>query len=130
MLAAFGSWVRDRADQTLNSTLEMARAHVVAVNAASEAAYVAQVPEEYLQDVAAHDGTNVRVIRRIVAAMKACIAGRCTLGETGLAPWAYPPASAPINGYIHFAGPAKALPSGKPQVTTFVGARPSPRAMV
>ena len=57
MLAAFAGWVRG-SNGVLGSSLEMARAHVVAVNAASEAAPVIDVPAECIQHTTAHDGTT------------------------------------------------------------------------
>jgi len=41
--------------------------------------------------------------------MRVCISGECSLEQTGLAPWARPPARTAVNGYRHFAGPATAL---------------------
>ena len=139
MLAAFRDWVRrgggDSPDadggggdgRGLNSTLEMARAHVVAVNAASEAAPVFDVPPQYVQELRAPDGATIRVIRHIVEAMRACIAGDCaSLLQTGLAPWAQPQSRGAVNGYAHFVGPATlaAAPAapvnGKVQAQTFV----------
>ena len=116
MLAAFRDWLRGgAAGARLNSTLEMARAHVVAVNAASEAAPVYDVPDDYVRSLPAADGTTIRVIRQIVEAMRACISGDCSLLQTGLAPWAQPPVRSAVNGYTHFTGPAtRATPAAAP----------------
>ena len=91
MLASFRDWVRQGPDGKLNSTLEMARAHVVAVNAASEAAPVVDVPAQYIKSIPAPDGTKMHVIDDIVEAMRVCVSGECSLEQTGLAPWARPP---------------------------------------
>jgi len=115
MLSAFAAWVRG-SHGLLGSSLEMARAHVVAVNAASEAAPVIDVPMEYIQRTTAHDGANLNAILGIVPALRACVAEDCLLHETGLAPWAQPTRTLAINGYHHFAGPAAA--AAAPPTTT------------
>jgi predicted dehydrogenase len=107
MLADFAACVRDRR-QSVASTLEMARAHVVAVNAASEAAPVVDVPVDFVDTVPAPDQTILRAVRNIVPALKACAADGCQLHETATVPWSHPAAVMPINGYHHFAGPAAA----------------------
>jgi predicted dehydrogenase len=123
MLSSFRDWVRNGPDeQQLNSSLEMARAHVVAVNAASEAAPVVDVPPQYIKCIPAPDGTKIHVIDDIVEAMRVCLSGECSLDQTGLAPWAHPPAHNTVNGYHHFAGPATAPHNGKVHAETFVAA--------
>ena len=110
MLASFRDWVRggDGAG-VLNSTLEMARAHVVAVNAASEAAPVFDIAPKFIATQPAPDGTNLRAVRDINKALHAAIADDCALHATGLAPWAQPtPLRCAINGYHHFNGPLAA----------------------
>ena len=106
MLRAFRSLVREGCDAVMGSTLEQARMHVVAFNAASEASPVVDVPAHFVDAIAEPDHTTLRVIREIVPAMKSCVSDRCFLYETGLAPWSHPPTTMPINGYAHFAGPA------------------------
>lgn len=125
MLSAFGTWVRRGAGAVLGSSLEMARCHVVAVNAASEAAPVYDVAADHVQSVAAADGSTLRTIQGIVPAMRACVAESCLLYETSLAPWTRPPRTIPINGYHHFPGPAVAPPVSKVDVTTFVALPPA-----
>jgi predicted dehydrogenase len=129
MFAAFATWLRENGDAdgsaapALGSTLEMARAHVVAVNAASEHAPIADVPEEFVDTISTADQSLLRAIRDIVPALESCTRGQCLLHETGRAPWSYPPARKAINGYKHFAGPAAgAKESQGPHVTvrTFV----------
>jgi predicted dehydrogenase len=127
MLAAFRTWVREGPGHSLNSTLEMARAHVVAVNAASEAAPVLEVPPQYVKGVPAPDGTTIRVIDKIVEAMRACVTSECGLDQTGLAPWAQPAARNTVNGYRHFVGPAAAA-NGKVHAETYVGSKSAPSA--
>jgi predicted dehydrogenase len=107
MFGAFRAWARDGVDGVLGSTLEMARAHVVAVNAASEAAPIADVPEKFVDVISTADQSQLRAIHDIVAALESCVRDQCLLHETGHAPWSYPPVRTPVNGYAHFAGPAK-----------------------
>ena len=124
MLSAFRAWVRQGPDARLNSTLEMARAHVVAVNAASEAASVVDVPPEYIKSIPAPDGGVIRVIENIVGAMRASIDGACALHQTGLAPWANRAVRTPVNGYRQFRGPATAAAaSGKVRTQIFTATK-------
>jgi hypothetical protein len=125
MLSAVRDWVRQGPGEPLNSTLEMARAHVVAVNAASEAAPVFDVPQQYIQSIPAPDGTRIHAIHDIVEAMRVCISGECSLEQTGLLPWARPPSSISVNGYQHFVGPAGAPINGQVHAETFVAAKPA-----
>jgi predicted dehydrogenase len=120
MFAAFRTWVRDGVDAALGSTLEMARAHVVAVNAASEIAPIADVPDAFVDVIPTPDQTALRAIRDIVPALESCTANECLLNETGLAPWSYAPARRAINGYAHFAGPATRAQPTPVSAETFV----------
>ena len=124
MLAAFKTWMRQGSGAAIGSTLEAARMHVVAFNAASEAAGVLDVPSQYVEAIAEPDQVTLRAIRGIVPAMKSCISDRCFLYETGLAPWARPPAMMSINGYTHFHGPAGGISRGGDGAVT---TRPTPR---
>jgi predicted dehydrogenase len=126
MLKAFAAWVGGEVDSVIGSTLEMARDHVVAVNAASEAAPVVDVPHAHIDVMRAADRTLLRAIREILPAMKSCIADRCTLNQTGLAPWSSPPQSKLINGYTHFSGPRGARPRPQVVAKTFVSNDTSP----
>jgi hypothetical protein len=106
MFAAFRTWLHDGVGAAVGSTLEMARAHVVAVNAASEIAPIADVPDAFIDVIPTPDQAVLRAIRDIVAALEACTLKQCLLNESGRAPWSYPPARKSVNGYVHFAGPA------------------------
>jgi predicted dehydrogenase len=147
MLAAFARAVRAGAaaeDCTgaagFCATLESARQHVVAVNAASESAPVHDVSaaEIRIGAAASDNGWPLRSIAGIVPALRAAFAEGTTLYETGLAAWSRPP-SRPlgINGYHHFKGPAAAATAAatatapatafadhKPRVTTYTDAAP------
>jgi predicted dehydrogenase len=119
MLASFAASLRDGGNGVA-STLEMARAHIVAVNAASEAAPVIDVAPQYISAIPAADQSVLRAIQDVIPALKSCISSRCHLHETGLAPWATRPAARSINGYTHFAGPATTPPPGAVEAKTFV----------
>jgi len=129
MFAALAAWSRDGVESALGSTLEMARAHVIAVNAASEVAPIADVPDEFVDVIPTPDQTVLRAIRNIVAALESCTVKECLLNETGHAPWSYPPVRTSINGYAHFAGPASSSAATAPSVSakTFV-THPQPSA--
>jgi predicted dehydrogenase len=106
MLRVFQRWVRTGSTaDALGATLESARAHVVAVNVASEAAPIYDVPEEFVETVPARDHASIRVIRDIVPAMQECVARKCMLHETGRFPWSRVAGTRHINGYHHFSGP-------------------------
>ncbi|HEX8342177.1 MAG TPA: hypothetical protein VF624_14835, partial [Tepidisphaeraceae bacterium] len=91
-----------RGDTTApKGTLEMARAHTLLVNATSEAAAVASVPERAKQST----GSAV-VIPGIEEALKTCVARRQTLHETKLFDWTHPTTAIGCADYSGFAGPA------------------------
>lgn len=102
-----------RASGSIAATLETARAHVVAVNAASEAAAVHDVPAEFI-DVCQADSGPVHAIRGIVPAMQYMTDHKCLLSETELLPWSRPPQRKQIHQYTHFAGPKQS--NGRPTV--------------
>lgn len=106
MLASFKNWVRHGTGAVMGSTLESARAHVVAFNAASEAAPIGDVPREFIDVLPEPDQSRLRAIQGIVPALQSCISNRCFLHQTGLAPWSREPSTMLINGYSHFRGPA------------------------
>jgi hypothetical protein len=99
------------------STLEMARAHIVAVNAASEAAPVIDVAPDCIQVVPSADQSNIQAIRDVVPVMKSLMARRCLLHDSRLASWSHPAGRMTINGYSHFAGPASSSGAAPPAAT-------------
>ena len=125
MLAGFQKWVREGTDSTLGSTLEMARAHVVAVNAASEAAPVADVPAAFVDVGTGPDHAPLRAIRNVVPAMQLATNRKCLLHELDTNAWTVRAGTKHINGYSHFGGPHKngksnAAPATRPSVTVNV----------
>jgi hypothetical protein len=108
MLATFQRCLRDPAAGKLGATLEMSRAHVVAVNVASEAAPVIEVPSEHVQPIHDSEDNVVRSIDGIVAALKASVERKCMLHETGMLPWAHRAYAKDVGNYSHFRGPYSA----------------------
>ncbi len=106
MLATFGDWVRRGPDSAPGATLEMARAHTVVVNAASESAVVVNVPDEFVQTLRDRDGLELRTVAGIEAALRECVAGGGMLHESQLVNWSRPGGSRRTRPYLHFAGPA------------------------
>jgi hypothetical protein len=110
----------------------------VAVNAASEAAPVIDVPVDYVDAIPSADGALLRSIREIVPALQSALADQVLLHETGLANWTRPAGSKAIDGgYRRFAGPAAptknghAAAAGLPgavRAETYVGKRPAAAA--
>jgi len=125
MFAAFQSWFYQGPGAALGATLEMARAHVVAVNAASEAAPVVTVPTSHVEIIPGPDQTPLRAIRDIVSALNTCTAEQCLLNQTGRVPWSYVSEPKTINGYAHFAGAAAAQLPAMVEAKTFVTNAPT-----
>jgi predicted dehydrogenase len=98
------------------ATLELARAHTVVVNAASEATPIHAVPST-LHPV---DGGPGRCIAEIEALFEACVRQGRLPHETGLAPWTRPAGVRETIGYHHFEGPHRQARSFLP-----VGSTPS-----
>jgi hypothetical protein len=86
---------------------------------------VIDVVPEYVDVVSCPDDTVLRSIRDVVPAMRSAVAKQCLLYESGVAPWAHRATTMPINGYTHFAGPAKSRASAKLEARTFTAAPPS-----
>jgi predicted dehydrogenase len=82
-------------------SLESARPHTVAVNAAAEAARVHPIPDAHYE---VHDN-GLRAIEGIETAFERCAASGQLLHESGVLPWTAPPGRIDIDGYTHFSGP-------------------------
>lgn len=99
--------LRGRANTTtLLSTLESARSHTVAINAASEAIPVLTVPADAMRVITTPHGKQT-AIAGIEAALLDCVATNRMLHETGLLKWTHRAGRKDTAGYSHFAGPAK-----------------------
>jgi hypothetical protein len=105
MVERFAHLVRGVPDERPVATLEVARAHLIAVNGASEAAPLRAVPEEYV-DVLPQEEGELRAISGIEALFAQCAERECLPHESGLAPWTSPAGRRDLHGYSYFAGPA------------------------
>lgn len=105
MVQRFANLVRGVPDERPVATLEVARAHLIAVNGASEAVPVRTVPEEYVDVLPQAEG-ELRTIAGIEALFAQCAERGCLPHESGLAPWTSPAGRRDLLGYSHFAGPA------------------------
>jgi predicted dehydrogenase len=105
VIGAFTRRLRGVSDAPSGGTLEMARAHVVVINGASQAAPVHDVPAAIHTQVPAKDGSPVRAIKDIADTLRQCVRERKLLHESGLAPWSQAAQRIELNGYKSFAGP-------------------------
>jgi len=94
------------------ATLETARAHLAAVNVASEAATVVQIPASGVRAVDNEQG-RLRVATGIEDVFADAAEKRLMLNETGRYPWTVTPGKLTVRGreYRHFAGPPAAPPA-------------------
>jgi predicted dehydrogenase len=104
MVDRFSRWVRGSLGDDLVATLEVARAPVVAINGASEAAPVVQISPAHRKNLIDH-GSTLRTIEGIEAAFARCAAAGQMPHESGQCPWSSPAGKRDLRGYKHFAGP-------------------------
>lgn len=105
VLERFARLVRGIPDETrLVSTLETARAQVMLVNAASEAAAIVPVPRDQIVRFD-RNAENWVVITGIDSAIEQCAARRQMLHESGLLPFTRPAVSRETRNYREFTGP-------------------------
>ena len=105
MLKTFYRCFHREAPAEMCASLEMARAHVLTVNLASETAPVVEVPAEFIRITRDSEGHPLRTINGIVPALKSCIEHKRLLHEAKLVPWSSPSATHAVNGYSRFSGP-------------------------
>jgi predicted dehydrogenase len=104
MLSAFAGTVSGSApDQLALATLEVARAHTLTINAASQAAAVYDVPEADINEVD-WQGSTVRTIRGIVEAFHHCAEQGLMLHESGRYAFTRPAGQMDLTDYRAFAG--------------------------
>jgi predicted dehydrogenase len=108
MFETMHRWVGEGADSAPGGTLEMARAHTVAVNAASQAARIVNIPREFIEPAVDERGAPLMTVRGLVEALHAGTRDGRMLHETGLVPWSRPASDIDARGYSHFEGPAPA----------------------
>ncbi len=114
MLERFARLVRGVDDpSTAISTLESARCHTVAINGASAATPVRDVPDDAIEASTVGGGT-VRAIRGIEQAFYACAEKRTLLHESGLLDFTHEPGRLDLRDYRHFAGPRPLEADGRP----------------
>lgn len=89
------------------ASLEIARAHTLAVNGASEAAAVTQVPEEFARTIR-RDGHKLWAIAAIDKIFEQCQLQEKMLHESGLVEWSAAAGFKNLRGYSAFAGPKAA----------------------
>lgn len=112
MVRHFARWARGDASVGPVATGEMARNHLAVVNAASEATAVHNVPDEFVEAVAAAERSQ-NSIRDVEELFTRCADARQMLSESGLAPWATSPGERDVRNDAHFAGPAGWAPGSK-----------------
>jgi predicted dehydrogenase len=105
MLETMSRWIHEGFDaQMQGGTLEMARAHTVAINAASEIAPIVQLPGDVVQTVESEKGP-LRIIPGIELAMKASIEAGRMLHESRRVAWSQPAQDVLVHDYRSFKGP-------------------------
>jgi predicted dehydrogenase len=104
---AFAGRVRGDAEAPI-ATLEMARAHTLVVNGASEASPVLDVPSGETVTTYNDEDVSLRSITGIEAAMRRCVETRQMLHESRQLSWTARPGKFDLRGYKHFNGPAPA----------------------
>jgi predicted dehydrogenase len=88
------------------ASLEVARAHAVAICGASEASPVITIPRDAWNTIE-YAKAPLRVIPGIGAAFEECSRRHKLLHETGLYRWTHPAGRKDLRGYNHFNGPKK-----------------------
>ena len=107
MLRRFVSLVRGVPDEQPVATLAVARAHLLAVNGASEAATVHDIPPQFLDILPSGEDGRLTAISGIEGLFQACAERRCLPHETGLADWTVPGGARDLRGYSSFSGPVE-----------------------
>jgi predicted dehydrogenase len=106
MVERFAHLVRGVPDERHVATLEIARAHLVAVNGASEAAPARDVPASAVEIWPSAEDGELRTIAGIEDLFQQCAIEQRLPHETGLADWTSPPGKRDLRGYDYFSGPA------------------------
>jgi predicted dehydrogenase len=104
-LYRFAKAVRGQDDPaTLLATLEVARAPLAAVNGASEASAIYDIPAASRRVIDAFGG-KLTTVPGIEPAFVACAAENQMLHESGRVSWSHPAGEKDLRNYKHFAGP-------------------------
>jgi predicted dehydrogenase len=107
LLSAVHTLHREGPGSAPASTLEMARAHTLTINAASEASTIMQVPADQIDTIENEPGNPQLAIRDIEAVMEASIREDRMLHELGAVKWSAPAGDFTVADYRHFAGPKR-----------------------
>jgi hypothetical protein len=107
MLDRFARLVRGQADDRAVATLEGSRAHLAAINGASEAAPVRDVPAKGMECIHRENGASICAIIGIEEAFVKCGRERRMLHESGRMTWSCPPGRRELRNYRRFRGPAR-----------------------
>jgi len=107
MVRRFARLVRADADDTPTATLDVARAHLAAVNGASEASPVHAVDPSDVQVIERGGAAQLRVIPRIEGLFEHCFRQGLLPHESGLAGWTRPASGMNLSGYRFFSVPAE-----------------------
>jgi predicted dehydrogenase len=103
MQRAFAGWVRGEEIGGI-ATLEVARAHTVVVNGASEASAVKTIPHEYVITEPVGGGNVLRSLPGIEKAFTTCAAQGKMLHELGEFEWTVAGGNKDLRGYRAFSG--------------------------
>ncbi len=103
-------------DQIAVATLESARCHTIAINGASQATPVYNVPPDMIKEVTNNQGL-IRSIPGIEEAFFHCAEQGQMLHESGKFEFTREPGELDLRNYSHFAGPAHADADGQPAGT-------------
>jgi predicted dehydrogenase len=105
MIRQFAALVRGAPASPVQSTFEMARSHLVAVNGASEASPVHAVAQQHVDVIPNHGNGSLVTLRGIQFAFETCVRDGRMLHESGQLSWTRPTGKRDLRGYNHFAGP-------------------------
>jgi hypothetical protein len=114
MFETMRKWLRDGTASAPGGTLEMARAHTVAINAASQAAAIVDIPAEFIEPAVDERGAPLTTVRGLVDALHGSTREGRMLHESGLLPWTVQASEFDARGYAHFEGPAASIERVKP----------------
>jgi predicted dehydrogenase len=108
MYGAFARHVAGDCEPIL-ATFEVAKAHLLCVNGASEADVVHTLPAEWVEETTTPPQETQRSIRDIEKVFAACAERHQMLHESHLAPWSHSAGACDLTGYHHFAGPKQSM---------------------
>ena len=105
MIDTFAHLAADVPDQRAVATLEIAKSHLIGVNAASEAAAVRQISQGEITRVEIDDYTHLLTIPGVEDLFDYCAQNHLLPSETRRAEWAVPAGALSVSNYNYFNGP-------------------------